>query len=318
MKWKHICRKLQENIVQLAPVLGLLILSIIYYFAMDGQISLYNLKVILNQVVIVAIVATGATFIYSMGAFDISLGAATAVSAMCGAVAVNRTGSIAVMLLTCLGVGIVIGLFNSTLAALFHLPVFVTTIAMLSILGALTEVILNGQSQLEVASELVSGFDNIIVKLLILIVFGVLCYSVFELTPVGRMNKFLGSNPVSAKQTGISSGKMSIIAFFIAGIGVGLGAFLTIVRAPVLGKTTASSIGMDVLIAIVFGGMPISGGARSKITAAMVGSISIVLLNQILPVFGFSSGISQIVKAVMFLLVVFCAGLGFRDKTLPR
>ncbi|MNE94566.1 hypothetical protein D3C80_1925500 [compost metagenome] len=75
---------------------------------------------------------------------------------------------------------------------------------------------------------------------------------------------------------------------------------------------------MDVLIALVFGGMPLSGGARSKISAALVGATSVVLLNQVLLALGFSSGVNQIAKGVLFLVVVFVASIGFRDKLLPR
>ena len=111
---------------------------------------------------------------------------------------------------------------------------------------------------------------------------------------------------------------MSIIAFVIAGIGVGLSAFLTVVRAPTLSTSTASSIGMDVIIAIVFGGMPVAGGARSKISAAMIGSLSMVLLNQIMVILNYSSGISQLVKSVLFLVVVTISGLKGRKAMLAR
>lgn len=58
-----------------------------------------------------------------------------------------------------------------------------------------------------------------------------------------------------AALTGIESNKYTIIAFVMAGLGVGLGAFLTLVYTPSVTTTTASSIGMNIFIAIVFGGM---------------------------------------------------------------
>lgn len=111
---------------------------------------------------------------------------------------------------------------------------------------------------------------------------------------------------------------MAIIAFALSGIGVGLGAFLSIIYAPTLTRNTASSVGMDVIIAIVFGGMPVSGGARSKIYAAVIGAFSMTLLGQIMVMFNLNSGIGQMVKAVIFLLVVFLATSGQRGKMLPR
>ena len=75
---------------------------------------------------------------------------------------------------------------------------------------------------------------------------------------------------------------------------------------------------MDVIIAIIFGGMPVSGGARSKITAALVGSLSMVLLSQILLTLGMDPGSSQLIKSILFLVVVFLTTVSYRRKFLPR
>jgi ribose transport system permease protein len=78
---------------------------------------------------------------------------------------------------------------------------------------------------------------------------------------------------------------------------------------------------MNIFIAIVFGGMPISGGARSKIYAALVGGFSYMLLNDILEIVIDSSaayGITQIISAVFFLFVVYITGMNYRTQMLPR
>ena len=78
---------------------------------------------------------------------------------------------------------------------------------------------------------------------------------------------------------------------------------------------------MNIVVAIVFGGMPISGGPRSKIYAALVGGFSYVILNNILKLLidtNSGYGISQVVSAVFFLLVVYVTGLNYRTKMLPR
>ena len=76
-----------------------------------------------------------------------------------------------------------------------------------------------------------------------------------------------------------------------------------------------------ILVAIVFGGMPISGGARSKIYAAVVGGFSYIILNNILDLLIDSTsgyGITQIVSAVFFLVVVYVASANYRSQMLPR
>ena len=107
----------------------------------------------------------------------------------------------------------------------------------------------------------------------------------------------------------------------MAGIGVGLGAFLTLVYTPSVTATTAGGIGMNVIVAIVFGGMPISGGPRSRIYSALMGGFSFILLNNILKLLisgNAGYGIIQIISAVFFLAVVFITGINYRTKLLAR
>jgi len=313
----------KKYIMNLAPMFGLV--ALLAAFLIVGVIKdiniQYGFKSIMNQSVVVAVVATGAIFIYTLGSFDISLGASAAVSALIGAITYNKTESVAVMLLVCVGVAVAVGLFNSVLASVFNLPVFVTTIAMLSVLNALVLFLIkiNGTgSEIKIPPAAVKALNNTSFKVVILVIFVLVCVFVFNFTPIGRKQKFQGGNAVCAKLSGISEKKMAIIAFVMSGIGVGLGAFLSIVYAPTLTKNTASSVGMDVIIAIVFGGMPVSGGARSKIYAAVIGAFSMTLLGQIMVMFNLNSGIGQMVKAVIFILVVFLATSDQRGKLLPR
>lgn len=311
---------IKGRMLDIVPVFSLVLLAGIYLILMGDRLSAYVLQTILNQTIITAIVSTGAIFIYTTGAFDISLGAAVAVSAIIGVLTYNATESVLLMFLVTVGMGVLISTINSSLAAFLNLPVFVTTIAMLSVLNALVKILITsgGGATIEVPKAAVAPLDTIWLKLLILVIFIGICVFIYNYTFVGRTEKFLGGNPVCAKLTGISVKKMSVIAFVVAGVGIGLSAFLTVVRAPTLSTSTASSIGMDVIIAIVFGGMPVSGGARSKISAAVIGSLSMVLLGQIMVLLNYSSGISQFVKSVLFLAVVTIAGLKGRKSMLAR
>ncbi len=306
-----------------APVIGMILLACIFLAiaAARGVNIPYSFKNILNQSIITMTVATGAVYIYTLGAFDISLGASMCVSAILGAMAYNRTESLVVMLAVCIGCAVLVSLTSSLLASIFHLPVFVTTIAMLSLLNALALVLIkaNGTGDVvQVLAAAVRPVNTIWFKLLILGVFLAVCVVTFNYMKLGRQEKFVGGNPICAKLTGLNAAKLSVIGFVMAGLGVGLGAFLTITYAPTLSRNTAASIGMDVIISIVFGGMPVSGGARSRIYSALVGSLSMTLLSQIMLMLNLDSGISQMVKAVIFLLVVYVSMLNSRKTILPR
>ncbi len=314
---------IKRQLMNMVPVIGLAMLLIVYVIAgtvMDIRLD-KGFEAIINSSVVCAVVATGAVFIYTLGSFDISLGAATLVSAMIGGMTYNATESVAMMFIACIAVAVAIELASSLLAAFLNLPVFITTVAMMSILNAFALVLIriNGTGDsIKIAAEAVAPFDTMAFKLIVLIAYLIFAIFMFKYTKIGRNQKFLGGNPICAKLTGISMKKMAIVAFVLCGIGIGLGAILTITYAPTISRNTASGIGMNVVLAIVFGGMPVSGGAKSKISAAVIGAITISVLDQIMLVLQLGSGMSQIVKAIIFLAVIELTSLGYRTKMLAR
>lgn len=234
---KNISAKLMEA----APAAGLVILlGIFLAIAAAKNVNIpYSFKNIVNQSIITMIVATGAIYIYTLGAFDISLGASMCVSALVGAMAYNASGSVAVMLLVCVGCAVLISLTSSVLASVFNLPVFVTTIAMLSLLNAFSLVLIriNGTGDvIQVPAMAVMKLNTVWFKLLVMGVFTAICVLTFNYMKLGRQQKFTGGNPLCARLSGLNAKKLSIIGFMMAGLGVGLGAFLTITYAPTLSR----------------------------------------------------------------------------------
>lgn len=317
----------RQRLVDILPIAALAVLFCLLCAvvkAKEYRLDMY-LKIIFNEGVVLAIVATGAVFIYTLGSFDISLGASTLFSATVGVLAYNATNSMAAMIAAILLTAVGCSLLSSVLASVFHIPVFVTTVAMMSVLSAIAGQIITTQGGalggIGIPSQVVKPLDTPLFKIVILAAFCLACFFLFDFTPVGRRQKFLGGNPLCAKLSGIRGNLYTIIAFVMAGVGVGLGAFLTLVYTPSVTTTTAGSIGMNIVVAIVFGGMPISGGARSRIYSAVIGGFSYILLNNILKLLIDSNvgyGISQIVAAVFFLAVVSVTSINYRSKLLPR
>ena len=269
------------------------------------------IKIIFNEGIVLSIVATGAIFIYTLGSFDISLGAATLFSATLGVMTYNATENFILMIVVILLSGIVCSLLNSVLASIFHIPVFVTTVAMMSVLSAIASQIITTKGGavggISIPSEVVKHLDTSAFKIIVLVIWVVVCAFIFDYTKFGRREKFVGGNPICAQLSGIKYNTYAIL--------------MTLVYTPSVTTTTAGDIGMNIMVAIVFGGMPISGGARSKIYAAVVGGFSYIILNNILDLLIDSTsgyGITQIVSAVFFLVVVYVASANYRSQMLPR
>lgn len=319
--------KNKKMMISALPFVALVVLLAVFCGIVSSKgyrLDMY-IKIVFNEGIVLSIVATGAIFIYTLGSFDISLGAATLFAATLGVLTYNATENFALMIIVILLAGIVCSLVNSVLASIFHIPVFVTTVAMMSVLSAIASQIITTKGGavggISIPSEVVKHLDNSAFKIGVLVIWVAICVFVFDYTKFGRREKFVGGNPICAQLSGIKYNTYAILGFLLAGVGVGIGAFMTLVYTPSVTTTTARDIGMNIMVAIVFGGMPISGGARSKIYAAVVGGFSYIVLNNILDLLIDSTsgyGITQIVSAVFFLIIVYVASVNYRSQTLPR
>lgn len=319
--------KNKKMMISALPFVALVVLLAVFCGIVSSKgyrLDMY-IKIVFNEGIVLSIVATGAIFIYTLGSFDISLGAATLFAATLGVLTYNATENFALMIIVILLAGIVCSLVNSVLASIFHIPVFVTTVAMMSVLSAIASQIITTKGGavggISIPSEVVKHLDNSAFKIGVLVIWIAICVFVFDYTKFGRREKFVGGNPICAQLSGIKYNTYAILGFLLAGVGVGIGAFMTLVYTPSVTTTTAGDIGMNIMVAIVFGGMPISGGARSKIYAAVVGGFSYIVLNNILDLLIDSTsgyGITQIVSAVFFLIIVYVASVNYRSQTLPR
>lgn len=279
--------KNKKMMISALPFVALVVLLAVFCGIVSSKgyrLDMY-IKIVFNEGIVLSIVATGAIFIYTLGSFDISLGAATLFAATLGVLTYNATENFALMIIVILLAGIVCSLVNSVLASIFHIPVFVTTVAMMSVLSAIASQIITTKGGavggISIPSEVVKHLDNSAFKIGVLVIWVAICVFVFDYTKFGRREKFVGGNPICAQLSGIKYNTYAILGFLLAGVGVGIGAFMTLVYTPSVTTTTAGDIGMNIMVAIVFGGMPISGGARSKIYAAVVGGFSYIVLNNI-------------------------------------
>ncbi|MGM9646425.1 MAG: hypothetical protein ACI3XS_07035 [Eubacteriales bacterium] len=312
-----------RNIVKYIPLGACAILGLLYVICAlaEGYDLAIGFKVIISNATLVALVATGATFIFASGSFDLSLGSNMLVSALVGGLVGIKTGSLFLVILTCLVVAISLSVLNSVLASLFNLPVFIMTIVMMNVYGAIATLLITTfgtNAAVSVPPSIVNSLNNTGFRIALLVGFEILCCFLFYFTKLGRKQKFLGGNSLCANLSGINAKKLTILSFALAGIGIGLASFAMIVETPTLSASSGSSVGMNMLIALVFGGMNMNGGPRSKMYAAMLGAFSMAFLDSFMNIYVTGSWYLQIVKGVLFVVVVFLFSIANRPKMLER
>lgn len=308
----------------LAPYIGLVLVILVFGILTNWSLlSTTNLQSMANQVITTAMCTIGAVFVFAAGYFDMSIGGTVCISAVLGAMATNATGSLFVGAIAVLAVAVALGCLKAVLGTYVNVPFFIFTIILSSIFSAVVLVIMGSETTISLnnAVKEIPSFDFTqmsIISVISLIIFFVLCIIAFCFTPIGPKAKNLGGNIFAAKQSGISKAKTTFTVFIIGAIGIALAAFLLMIRTRTITATTAGSVGNDVMVALVLGGMPLSGGPRSKISAGLIGAITITVLNSGLVILGLNTGQVQIIRGIVFIIVVLVSSLSYRGKLLPR
>ena len=300
------------RIVRLAPVIACVVLGAAYLSAAaaKGYDLAIGLQGVVSDACLVALVATGATFIFSSGSFDLSLGSNMLISAIVGGLVCKQTEDILLSALVCIAVAVALSVLNSVLASFFNLPVFIMTIVMITLFGT--------NAKISVPMRLVKNLNTTSFRLVLLVAFELFCCFLFYFTKLGRKERFLGGNPVCARLSGINAKKLTVLSFALAGIGIGLAAFAMIVETPTLSSSSGSTVGMNMLIALVFGGMNMNGGPESRMYSALLGAFSMAFLDSFMNIFVTGSWYLQIVKGTLFIAVVTLFSVGNRSRVLKR
>lgn len=323
-KTKKSFKHYSHIIYSLAPLIGLILVVVILGILTEGKLlTSANLKNISNQVIITALVSIGAVFVFGMGNFDLSLGSGVLLSAVVGTMVAVATGNLFLTFIVCLLVSGALAFLKGLFSAYVEIPFFIFTIVLATVISAFVLLIMGDETTLYLRNAVhpIPTFDFTqmsIINIIALVAYFGLCIILFNFTSLGNKVKMVGGNKRSAKQSGISFRNITLITFLVSAIGIAIAAFLLIIRVRTIGTTTAGSTGTDVMIALVLGGMPISGGPKSRITAGLLGAVTISVLNSGLTILGLSSGTIQLVRGIIFIIVVLVASFSYRTKLLPR
>lgn len=307
-----------------APYIGFILVLIIFTITTKGAlISVQNLQSLSSQVIVTALVTIGAVFVFGAGYFDMSLGGCICFAAVIGGKVAIATGNMFLAFIVILAVAFIFGLVKGIFASTVNVPFFIFTIVLGSVISSVVLVMLGSESTIylkDAVKEIptLTFTQMSLVNVVCLITFFVVCLIWFNYTSLGVRIKNMGGNIISAKQSGIDTKKTTISAFLVSAAGVAIAAFVILLRTRTVGGTTASTVGNDVMVALVLGGMPLSGGPKSKISAGLIGAATITLLNSGLTIMRLTTGQIQICRGIVFIIVVLVSSFSYRGKMLPR
>lgn len=306
MKTENKLSRLTDHAGDILSFGGLVLCLIVFSILSKGSLwSAYNIRILIQQTCVYAILAMGAVFIYSMGDMDISVGAQVGVYCIVLILVTNASGSLLVGFLAILALALICGFFNGYVSVLLGLPSIVTSIFLMSIFSGVQVLLMEqiGINSVKIEAD-TAFFKQTGVMLGVIVVIGLIAGYLYRFTQLGRYVKCIGANAQATVASGVNNVKWKVLAYTFFGACVAIAAFFLTARTGAAGKGTGNGYAMDIMVALLLGGMPLSGGSRAKLSSSLVGSFTYVILSNGLTLSGVDIKHVYVIKALVFLAVI--------------
>ncbi len=307
--------KSQDYIKRFIPFLGLILMILVFQIFSGGKLLIRgNIISVLNQTYSIVIIALGAVFVFAHGGMDLSYGGVLGVSVLTTTLMAKEGAPIAVLILAGVLTAVAWYAVNGLVSVYFKVSPFITSLCILYICrGILNTVCAKKKYSVPVT---LYDFDNWVLKSVVLILVIAATYLLFEKTSIGKSNKAIGGNPAASRQVGINVKSMKMAAYMISAVTVGIASFFMMIRAGSVSTTTGQGLEMNIVTALVLGGVSLSGGSKVKIYGAILGSFSVVILRNGLIILGINERIIEGVQGLVLLLIVFLTYVKNKDNVL--
>lgn len=284
--------------------LAILALGAVLLARAPAFFSAANLVDVLLATLPVLIVAIGSTLIVLTGEIDISVGSIFAIaSVVAGSIAKAGVPMPAVVFLALLA-GAMLGAANGALVAYLRLPSIVVTLATMVAWrdglrwvtqGAWIQALPPGFQWFGLSQ---AAYPPIAIAIAVLL--ATLTGWSLRYLPLGRAIYATGSNQDAARLAGLDTRRIKLAAFAIAGGCTGLAAVLNAVRFNQIPSNSGVGLEMQVIAAVVVGGIAITGG-RGSLLGTVLG---VVLLGAIGPALTFLGASPYWERALQGLIII--------------
>ena len=270
-------------------MLGLaLLLAIILSFSSPYFLTERNIFNILDQSVVIGIVAVGMTFVILIGGIDLSVGA---VFGLTGIVLALALKTMPIVLAVAVAAGAGIGLFSGVLIAVFGLAPFVVTLGIMAI-GRSLSFILSGQRSIsglppDLDAIVYSTFLGIPANVLFLLALYLAAWGYLTYTKGGRTIYAIGSNVEAARAAGLSTLVYSILPYVVSGALASVAVTFSLAQVMSADPLAGNGLELDAIAAVVIGGASLYGG-RGSIIGTLLGVLIMVMIRNGLNLMGVS------------------------------
>ncbi len=249
-----------------------------------------NLRNIADQIVIIAILAAGMTFVVITGGIDLSVGSLIALSAVTAtllirAVARAEDATPSGMLISCLAAIVLCGmcgLFSGAMVTFFQVPAFIVTLAMMLVARGLASEVSHGASIYQVPASFLwlgGGADLLGIPngVLLMIALYIAADVVMTRMTLGRYIYAIGGNAEAARLSGVPVRRVLLLVYALSGALAGVGGVVMASRLRSGSPTYGLMYELYAIAAVVVGGTSLSGG-EGKIFGTLIGAFIIAVI----------------------------------------
>jgi fructose transport system permease protein len=305
----------------LGPLIALLVACLFFASQTDRFLTGGNLSLILQQVMVVGVIAIGQTLVILTAGIDLSCGMVMALGGIVMTKFAVDLGLPAPLAIACgIGVTTLFGLVNGLLVTKIRLPSFIVTLGTMNIAFAITQLYSKSQTVSDLPGSMTALGNTFAIgatevaygTVLMLLLYG-LAWFVLRDTAAGRHVYAVGNNPEATRLVGIPTQKVLLAVYVIAGVFYGIAALLSVSRTGVGDPNAGQTDNLDAITAVVLGGTSLFGG-RGVILGTLVGALIVGVFRNGLTLMGVSSIYQVLVTGVLVILAVAADQLSHRGR----
>lgn len=284
---------------RMLPIAGLVVIFVLFNILTGGRM-ISNMNLVLSQVYVTMIASMGVFFIMSMGGLDFSQGSILGISSI--VVCTLSKTNIVLAIIGGIVAGAAIGAINGYFYVNRKIKSFIVTICTMFLFRGIIKYLTTNAPV--AGSAMLINYDTVELKLICTVVVLIIGFVLFRYTKFGMYLKAIGAGEKAAKFVGIRTDRMKFLIYVLAGAITGFAAFINVIKVGSVTSSGGNQLETQILIALVLGGMPISGGAKVRFENIIVGSLLYIVLNSGLTMMGVSTQMLQLVEGVIFLVFV--------------
>lgn len=268
-------------------------------------LAVRNLQDIGTQAAPLAIVVLGQAFVILVRGLDLSVASLMATVAVL-ATAFNATSDamIPVIFAVAIVASAAVGLVNGLLVTKRNVSPFLATLATMIVLQGLRFWYTQGAP----AGSLPPGFRflgtgqilGIPVPVIAFLVLFAGLWFLLHRSPLGRKIYMVGGNPLAADLVGIRSDRITILCYVLSSVLAGIAGLFLVGFVGTVDNWVGRGYELDSIIAVVIGGVALSGGSGGLLGAA-TGALILVVLFNIVVILGLPVQAQLIVKGIIII-----------------